>query len=85
MIFVTVIEPRGRLIYVDGDYGFPYGPAPTLVTLEAGTHCFQTTTRSGGKGLVDHEHEVVDVPDFDGVTIDLDPVVPAKPKGACGE
>ncbi|WP_395708892.1 hypothetical protein [Reyranella sp.] len=84
MIFVTVIEPRGRLIYVDSDYGEAYGPTPTLVTLDAGTHCIQTTTGSSGKGLVDFENEIFDVPDFDSATINLVPVVPAKPKGSCG-
>ena len=84
MIFVTVIEPRGRLIYVNGDYSEPFGPTPTLVTLDAGTHCLQMTTGSGGKGLVDFEHEIVDVPEFESVTINLDGVVPPKPRGGCG-
>jgi len=82
MIFVTVIEPRQRQIFVNGVYSRPLGPAPTVITLEAGSHIFQTLTPGPGQRLVDFEGEVVDVPDFGNATIDLSPVIPPRSKGA---
>jgi hypothetical protein len=76
MIFVTVIEPRGREIYVNGVYSQPVGTTPTLVVLEAGSHIIQTLT---GR-LVDFEGEVFNVPDFGSEQIDLAPVVPPRPR-----
>jgi hypothetical protein len=80
MIFVTVIEPRQRQLFVNGIYSRPLGPAPTVITLEPGTHVIQTLTSGPGPRLVDFEGEVVDVPDFGDATIDLSPVVPPRPK-----
>ena len=79
MIFVTVIEPRNREIYVNGVYDDPLGPTPTLVTLNAGSHIFETLT-SGSK-LVDFTGNVYNVPELGSETIDLQPIVPPKPKG----
>ena len=81
MIFVTVIEPRSREFFVNGVYSRPLGPAPQVVTLEAGSHLFQTLTPGPAPRLVDFEGEVVDVPDFGSATINLSPVIPPKPKG----
>jgi hypothetical protein len=80
MIFVTVIEPRNRKIYVNGVYDDPLGPTPTLVTLNAGSHIFETLT-SGSK-FVDFTGNVYNVPELGSETIDLQPVVPPKPKGS---
>jgi len=82
MIFVTVIEPRMRDLYVNGVYSQPLGPTPTVVVLEAGSHIFQTLTSGPGRRLVDFEGEVVDVQDFDSATIDLSPVDPPRPRDA---
>ena len=80
MIFVTVIEPRNRKIYVNGVYDDPLGPTPTLVTLNAGSHIFETLT--SGSRLVDFTGNVYNVPELGSETIDLQPVVPPKPKGS---
>jgi hypothetical protein len=79
MIFVTVIEPRNREIYVNGVYDDPLGPTPTLITLNAGSHIIETLT-SGQ--LVDFAGAVYDVPELGSETIDLTPVVPPKPRGS---
>jgi hypothetical protein len=73
MIFVTVIEPRGREIYVNGVYSRALGPTPTLVMLEPGAHVIQTLMPGPGK-RVDFEGDVPDTEDFGSVTIDLTPV-----------
>jgi hypothetical protein len=78
MIFITIIEPRNREIYVNGVYDEPRGPSPTLITLNAGSHIFQTL--APGSGLVDFEGSVDDVTDFGSETIDLSPVKPPKPR-----
>ncbi|CAN5920402.1 hypothetical protein BH11PSE3_BH11PSE3_45480 [soil metagenome] len=78
MIFVTVIEPRNREIYVNGVYSHPLGPTPTLVMLEAGAHIVQMLTPGPGKRLVDFEGEVSDTSDYGNVTIDLAPVEPPR-------
>lgn len=80
MIFVTIIEPRGREIYVNGVYDDPRGPTPTLITLNPGSHIFQTLTSGRGRRLVDFEGDVDNVPDWESRTIDLFPVDPPKPK-----
>jgi hypothetical protein len=81
MIFVTVIEPRNREIYVNG-VDDPLGPTPTLVTLNAGSHIFETLTSGPGPQLVDYTGNVYNVPELGSETIDLQPVVPPKPKGS---
>jgi hypothetical protein len=82
MIFITVIEPRNREIYINGVYSRPLDrPTPTVVVLEAGSHIFQTLTPGPGERFIDFEGEVVDVPDFGSATIDLSSVVPPRPKG----
>jgi hypothetical protein len=80
MIFVTIIEPRNREIYVNGDYDDPRGPSPTLITLNAGSHIFQTLTPGPGRRLVDFEGSVDDLDDWESKTINLSPVDPPKPK-----
>jgi hypothetical protein len=82
MIFVTIIEPRNRKIYVNGVYDDPLGPTPTLVTLNAGSHIFETLTSGSGTQLVDYTGNVYNVPELGSETIDLQPVVPPKPKGS---
>ena len=79
MIFITVINPRGREFYVNGVYDNPRGPTPSLVTLNDGAHVIETLT-SDGK-LVDFEGFVDNVSEMGSVTIDLTPVVPPKRKG----
>jgi hypothetical protein len=81
MIFVTVIEPRNREIYANGVYDDPLGPTPTLITLNAGSHIFETLTSGPGPRLVDYTGNVDNVPELGSATIDLQPVVPPKPKG----
>jgi hypothetical protein len=78
MIFITIIGPRNREIYVNGIYDEPRGPSPTLITLNAGSHIFQTLTP--GAGLVDFEGSVDNVEDWQSQTIDLSPVDPPKPQ-----
>jgi len=80
MIFITIIEPRNREIYVNGVYDDPLGPTPTLITLNAGSHIFETLTPGPGR-LVDNTGSVDNVPELGSETIDLQPVVPPKPKG----
>jgi hypothetical protein len=82
MIFITVIEPRNREIYINGVYDDPLGPTPTLITLNAGSHTFETLTSGPGPGLVDYTGSVDNVPELGSATIDLQPVVPPKPKGS---
>jgi hypothetical protein len=82
MIFITVIEPRNREIYVNGVYNNPLGPTPTLITLNAGSHIFETLTSESGPRLVDFAGSVDNVPELGSETINLSPVVPPKPKGA---
>jgi len=82
MIFVTVIEPRNRQIYVNGVYDDPLGPAPTLITLNAGSHIFETLTSGPGPRLVDFTGTVNNVPELGSATINLSPVVPPKPRGS---
>ena len=77
MIFVTVIEPRGRKIYVNGTYKRSQGPTPTVLVLEPGAHVIQTLNDDD---LVDFEGDVPDTPDFGDATIDLVAVNPPKPK-----
>jgi hypothetical protein len=79
MIFVTVIEPRNREIYVNGIYDDPLGPTPTLITLNAGSHIIETLT--SGR-LVDFTGAVYNVPELGSETIDLTPVVPPKSRGS---
>jgi hypothetical protein len=80
MIFITIIEPRNREIFVNGVYDDPLGPTPTLITLNAGSHIFETLTSGPGR-LVDYTGSVDNVPELGSETIDLQPVVPPKPKG----
>jgi hypothetical protein len=82
MIFLTVIEPRNREIYVNGVYDDPLGPTPTLVTLNAGSHIVETLTSGPGAKLVDFAGAVFNVPELGSETINLSPVVPPKPKGS---
>ncbi len=78
MIFITIIEPRNREIYVNGVYDEPRGPSPTVITLNPGSHIFQTLTP--GSELVDYEGSVDGVADWESETISLLPVVPPKPQ-----
>jgi len=81
MIFVTVVEPRNREVYVNGVYDNPLGPTPALITLNAGSHIFETlTTSTTGPRLIDFAGAVHNVPDLGSVTIDLSPVVPPVPR-----
>src|SRR5260370_38984282 len=81
MIFVTVIEPRNREIYVNGVYDDPLGPTPTLVTLNAGSHIFETLTSESGPKLVDFTGSVINVPGLGSETIHLQPPAPPQPRG----
>ena len=72
MIFVTVIEPRNREIYVNGVYDDPLGPSPTVIVLNAGSHIFETLTSGPGPRLVEFPPGSVDnVPDLGSETVNL--------------
>ena len=71
MIFVTVIEPRNREIYVNGVYDDPLGPSPTVIVLNAGSHIFETLTSGPGPRLVDFAGSVDNVPDLGSETVNL--------------
>jgi hypothetical protein len=79
MIFVTVVGPRNREVYINGVYDQPLGPTPTLITLNAGSHIFETlkTSRTGSR-LIDYTGAVHNVPELGTITIDLSPVVPPR-------
>ena len=80
MIFVTVIEPRNRKIYVNGVYDDPLGPTPTLVTLNAGSHIFETlTSGSTARRLYRQRLQRAGTGQRDDR---FTPVVPPKPKGS---
>ena len=79
MIFITVVEPRGREIYVNGVYSQSLGTTPRVVVLEPGSHIIQTLTPRPDR-LVDFEGEVFDVPELGSEQIDLAPVVPPRPR-----
>jgi len=53
-----------------------------LITLNAGSHIFETLTSGPGPRLVDYTGGVDNVPELGSETIDLQPVVPPKPKGS---
>lgn len=80
MIFITVMNPRGQVFYVNGVYDEPRGPTPQVVTLNTGAHVIQMLTPDGR--FVAFEKLVTDVPDMGGVEVDLEAVVPPKRKGA---
>jgi hypothetical protein len=52
-----------------------------LITLNAGSHIFETLTPGPGPRLVDYTGNVDNVLELGSETIDLQPVVPPKPKG----
>ena len=82
MIFVTVIEPRNREIYVNGVYDDPLGPTPTVVVLNAGSHVFETLTSGPGARLVDFSGSVNNVPELGSETVNLLAVDPPTPKNS---
>jgi hypothetical protein len=49
MIFVTVNEPAGRALFVDGNYANDEGLIPVTVMLQAGPHLFETVETASGK------------------------------------
>jgi hypothetical protein len=70
MIFVTVNEPAGRPLYVDGNYDNDEGLIPVTVMLPAGPHLFETLNAATGKP--DHRGRTDNtVPDGTGVTVAL--------------
>jgi hypothetical protein len=69
MIFVTVNEPAGRALFVDGNYANDEGLVPVTVMLPAGPHLFETldaAAKPDHRGRTDNT-----VPDGTGVTIAL--------------
>jgi hypothetical protein len=69
MIFVTVNEPAGRALYVDGNYANDEGLIPVTVMIPAGPHLFETLNASSKpdyRGRTDNT-----VHDGTGVTIAL--------------
>lgn len=69
MIFVTVNEPAGRPLYVDGNYANDEGLIPVTVMLPASAHKFETLD---AKGVPDHRGRTDNkVPDGSGVTLVL--------------
>jgi hypothetical protein len=70
MIFVTINEPAGRAVYVDGNYANDEGLIPVTVMLPAGPHLFETihatTKKPEHRGRTDNT-----VADGTGVTIVL--------------
>jgi hypothetical protein len=69
MIFVTVNEPAGRALFVDGNYANDEGLIPVTVMLQAGPHLFEACD---GAGKPDHRKRTDNsVHDGTGVTIAL--------------
>jgi len=69
MIFVTVNEPAGRPLYVDGNYANDEGLIPVTVMLQAGPHLFEALDANGAP---DHRHRTDNtVADGSDVTIIL--------------
>jgi hypothetical protein len=70
MIFVTVNEPAGRPLYVDGNYANDEGLIPVTVMVPAGPHLFETidsmTQRPDHRGRTDNT-----VADGTGITLAL--------------
>jgi hypothetical protein len=69
MIFVTVNEPAGRALYVDGNYANDEGLIPVTVMAPAGPHLFETldaASKPDYRGRTDNK-----VKDGTGVTIAL--------------
>jgi hypothetical protein len=70
MIFVTVNDPAGRPLYVDGNYANDEGLIPVTVMVPAGPHLFETidpvTQKPDHRGRTDNT-----VGDGTGVTIAL--------------
>ena len=69
MIFVTVNEPAGRALFVDGNYANDEGLIPVTVMVPAGPHLFETldaATKPDHRGRIDNK-----VKDGTGVTLAL--------------
>jgi len=70
MIFVTINEPAGRPLFVDGNYANDEGLIPVTRMLPAGPHLFETIDPVSKKP--DHRERTDNkVADGTGVTITL--------------
>jgi hypothetical protein len=70
MIFVTINEPAGRPLFVDGNYANDEGLIPVTVMLQAGPHLFETINSATGDP--DHRRRTDNtVADGAGITIVL--------------
>jgi hypothetical protein len=49
MIFVTINEPAGRALFVDGNYANDEGLIPVTVMLPAGPHFFECVDATSGQ------------------------------------
>ena len=78
MIIVTVSDPLGREIYVNGVYDESRGSSPKPIMLNPGSHIFETVLSVGADRFVDFEGSVTNVDDMEKVTITLQPVVPRR-------
>ena len=78
MIFVTVMEPQGREIYINGVYDESVGQAALTIMLEEGAHVFEAVISVGADRFVDFAESVNHMPDGQKATIDLQPVIPRR-------
>ena len=69
MIFVTVNDPAGRPLFVDGNYDNDEGLIPVTVMVPAGPHLFETLDAAGKPDRRARTDNTV--PDGAGVTIAL--------------
>ncbi|HVO02566.1 MAG TPA: PEGA domain-containing protein [Candidatus Cybelea sp.] len=76
MIYITVNQPAGRELYVNGVYDESAGTTPVTVVLPAGTHKFETLTPGHA---VDFRQRVTNVPNGTKETIALTAVSPPEP------
>jgi hypothetical protein len=87
MIYVKIIEPRGRKVFINGVYDEKAGTIPCTLALSPGQHIFETLITRGRKILVDHracvsetgDNGCIQVSDGETVTIELEPVDPPEP------
>jgi len=82
MIRVTVKGPNGRAIYVNGVYEESVGTIEKSLSLNPGTHRFETVlrrTKAEGGDRIDFRGRVVKVPDHAKVECILKPVDPPEP------
>jgi hypothetical protein len=73
---VSVAQPEGRDVYVDGVYDEAAEKIPFTFMLQAGSHKFETLNANRA---VDFRGRVTDLPNGSDVSISLVPVNPPEP------